>query len=302
MMDNIYKNILDSLDSYIVMLSEDGAIVYSNRHWDLLVQQLQLPATTNESNNYFKYSAFFQTSDNGFVNECTRSFKYLFENPQAKVSLEHHINIFNLKLWLEVSACIIEVDQKKYILLNHADVSDKKQDQEKIAELTVLDERTGLANQKCFKDFVVNEWQQALRSQSELALFSAQLNKSDIVDSDIIKVAQVFLEHARRASDCAGMLEENHFALVLGVPGSLSYEKVAQSITKKVAALGLYSKNGCPIELNIGMSSTTPTLIDSPKMLFKSSSMALEKAIKSRQPIHCRNPAICMKEFALARS
>jgi GGDEF domain-containing protein len=299
MMNHIFKDILDSLDSYIVVLSKDGDIVYSNKNWDLLIQQLYLPKTTNENNNYFVCSTLLQTQDNGFREECTRAIKLLLDKNKAKFSLQHHINILNSNMWLDVTASLLEADQTQYVLLNHTDISDKKIDRQRIAELTVLDEKTGLANEKCFSEFLINEWHRALRTQSKIALFSAQLNKSDIVDTDIIKVAQVFLDHARRASDCAGTLEQNQFALVLGEQGSLSYEEVANSIAKKVADLELYSTKGCLIELNIGMSSTTPTLIDRPEMLFKSSSLALAKAKQTKQTIQCRHPAICMEETLL---
>jgi GGDEF domain-containing protein len=299
MMDHIFKDILDSLDSYIVVLNKDGDIVYSNKNWDLLIQQLHLPKNINENNNYFACNALLQPVDNGFLDECSRSIKHLLDKNKAKFSLQHHINILNSNLWLEVTASLLEADQSQYILLNHTDVSDKKIASQTIAQLTVLDDKTGLANDNCFNEFLINEWHRALRSQSKIALFSAQLNKGDIADSDMIKVAQVFLDHARRASDCAGILEHNQFALVLGEPGTLCYEEVASSIAKKVADLELYSITGCLIELNIGMSSTIPTLIDRPEMLLRSSSLALAKAKQTKQTIQCRHPAICLQETLL---
>lgn len=299
MVDHIFKDVLDSLDSYIVVLSKDGDIVYSNKNWDLLIQQLHLPKNINANNNYFYCSALLQAEDNGFLDECDHSVKHLFDKTKAKFSLQHHINILNSNMWLEVTASLLEAGHSQYVLLNHTDVSDKKIDGQTIAQLTVLDDKTGLANEKCFHQLLINEWYRALRSQSKIALFSAQLNKSDIAGSDMIKVAQVFLDHARRASDCAGILGQNQFALVLGEPGTLCYEEVASSIAKKVADLELYSITGCLIELNIGMSSTTPTLIDRPEMLFRSSSLALAKAKQTKQAIQCRHPAIYLQETLL---
>lgn len=304
MMDHVYKGILDSLENFIVVVDTDGKIAFSNKAWNKLAQQLGVIENFDwHSKNYFDCAVILQQENTAFVKQCEQQIMQLAQGIQDAFVIECEKSTLEDEIWLSVSGSIVRLDHKQYIVLNHANIMDRKQDLEQIEKLTLIDNVTGLANAKKFNSFYRNEWKRSMRSSSEVALLIAELDTKDMTDEQRTSVANVFSNHARRACDFAGILKKDQFALVLGQITTTACDSAAKSISEDVAALNLLNASGQVINIHIGISSSTPTLIDTPEMLFNSVDLALQKSKRSTQTRvinHC--PTIKLTEaFVLKR-
>ncbi len=298
MMDHVYKGILDSLENFIVVVDTDAKIVFSNKAWKKLAQELGVTESFDWRNkNYFDCAVMLQQENTAFVKQCEQQIMQLSEGMQDAFVIDCEKSTLEGKVWLSVSGSIVRLDHKQYIVLSHANIVDRKKYLEKIEKLTLIDNVTGLANAKKFKSFYRNEWKRSMRSSSEVALLIAELDTKDISDEQRTLVAKVFSSHARRACDFAGILKKGQFALVLGQITTTACDSAAKSISEDVAALNLMTSSGKAINIHIGISSSTPTLIDTPEMLFNAVDLALQKSKGSQQTRvtnHC--PTIKLKE------
>ncbi len=297
-MDHVYKGILDSLDHYIVVVDVDGEIAFANKAWKNLAQQLGVNDSLDwKGKNYFDYAVILQQENTSFAKQCRQQIGRLAKGDKEAFVLECEQSTLENHVWLSVSGSVVRLDHKQYFVLNHANVMDRKRDLEQIEKLTLTDNVTGLANAKKFHSFYFNEWQRSIRNQTEMALLIAELDATEASNEQRSLIANVFSNHARRACDFAGVLKTNQFALVLGQVTTDGCENAAKSLFEEVTALNLRTQSGQLISINIGISSSTPTLIDTSDMLFNSVALALKKSKSSQQNNvinHC--PTIKLKE------
>jgi diguanylate cyclase (GGDEF)-like protein len=298
--------ILNSLDSYIVVVKENGSIFFTNNSWEKLTEQLGI--TKNIvwlSKNYYQYCHLLQTESNGFASQCKQAVAGLIDGSSTEFTLEFKAPSVVGEVWLEVTGSVVVFDKERYVILNHANIIDRKMYQAEIEKLTLTDTLTHLANQKNFNGFFFNEWQRSMRNGSAMALLIGELdtNMHELDSNQYRNVANIFKCHARRVDDLAAILDNHQFALILGQVGTLSYESVAKSLYQEISQLNLLSDTGQEIHINIGMSSAIPTLIDTSDILFNSVVLALNKAKTSQQEhIFSHYPTIIFKQKALIRN
>ncbi|MCJ8340105.1 MAG: GGDEF domain-containing protein [Pseudomonadales bacterium] len=304
MMDHIYKGILDSLDSYIVVIEDNGNISFTNKTWGQLSKRL---GATNDLNwqgmNYFSCCSILQLNSTEYARDCQRQVAALLQGKQSEFTITLTACTVESEIWLEVTGSIVTLDNTRYVLLNHSNIIDRKKDHAEIEKLTLIDIETGLANHKSFHSFYFNEWQRSKRNRSEVALLIAEMDHTNLDQRQTASIAEIFTRHARRACDLAAVLDNNQFALVLGQIGTVSCEFVAQSIYQEITALHFMTEAGQAININIGISSATPTLIDTSDMLLNSVTLALNKAKASQQQCinhHC--PTIVFKDRPLMKN
>jgi GGDEF domain-containing protein len=304
MLDQMYKNVLNSLSSYIVLLDSDGNIVFTNAAWQGLVAQLG--ANTDISwldKRYLDCSDLLQVDSFAYKSAFKYELDLLLQDKQSKFVLEFPHSTIESVIWLEVTATCIISDEKRYVLLDHANIINRKQDQAEIQRLTIKDEATGLANRAGFNIFFENEWQRSMRSRSEMSLLVAELNTLDLLKEQKQLVADVFSRHARRACDLACALKPNQFSLILGQVTCLSSDMIARDIHNEISALNLVGVDGGTINVHIAFSSTTPTLIDAPAMLLDSVALALSKAkMVSTSTIESHCPTIVFKQPTVTKN
>lgn len=284
MMDHMYQGVLDALENYLVVVDEAGKILFTNKAWGELTQQLGVSGELDwREKNYFDCSAVLQLDHTEFTKQCKRNVELLAQNLQQEFVIECSASTLENKVWLKVTGSIIHIEQRQYYLLNHCNIIDHKASLEKIDRLTLEDAVTGLANRTKFNTFYFNEWQRSMRSKSEISLLFGQIDNQSVDDEQRCIIADIFTRHARRACDLAALIQPNKFALVLGQMGSNACESVAQSIYEEVESLHMSCPIGRQITMNFGVSSATPTLIDTSDMLLNTVDRALCKSQQSQQ-------------------
>ena len=58
----------------------------------------------------------------------------------------------------------------QYLVISHQDITERKAAEEQVEKLARTDQTTGLANRRCFEDFLRNQWKRSARTKSPLSL------------------------------------------------------------------------------------------------------------------------------------
>ena len=187
-------------------------------------------------------------------------------------------------------------------LLTYGDVSDLVRQAEALERLASVDGMTGLNNRRHFLALAQSEWARFLRYQRPLAalMLDIDLFKSindtyghDVGD-EVIKAVAGILQNHKRASDIAGRLGGEEFALVLPEATSDSAIAAAERLRRLVADQ-VIAANGqrIAVTISVGASICRPDMSGFDQLL-KQADIALYEAKRSGRNRVCRfEPGKC---------
>lgn len=139
-----------------------------------------------------------------------------------------------------------------------------------LMHLADTDELTGLYNRRSMDKHLSAEWSRAYREQKPLSLllmdvdFFKQYNDSyghHAGDECLMRVANVILEHAQRASDMCARFGGEEFAVILPGADSDNAMRIAEDIRSELEALQIphaSSNIGNCVTISIGVASLVP--------------------------------------------
>lgn len=158
-----------------------------------------------------------------------------------------------------------------------------------LAELSISDSLTGLANRRHFDEVLAEEWNRSIRHTQPIAIL--------MIDADFFKayndryghqagdlclqtIASVIKERVHRPGDLAARYGGEEFCVVLSECGIDAAMQIANEIHKSIELLDLLHEDSTygHITVSIGVASVIPVITQSSAELLKKSDQALYKA------------------------
>lgn len=161
---------------------------------------------------------------------------------------------------------------------------------EKLYRLSLEDGLTGIANRRCFDEFLQREWQRARREQLPLALIMLDVDLfkhyNDTYghvsgDECLKRVAGVIKEVAKRATDLAARYGGEEFAIVLPNTDQANAVKLGNEILVGVRELGIRNATAVSsqiVTISLGIAVIIPSDITTPESLIIAADQALYQA------------------------
>jgi diguanylate cyclase (GGDEF)-like protein len=160
---------------------------------------------------------------------------------------------------------------------------------ERLDELTNIDDLTGIGNRRIFETTLKQEWSRYKRNKVNLAVMLIDVDYFKPYndnyghpegDKTLRKVAQALKKCIHRPTDLVARYGGEEFVVILNAdePGA---ELIAESIRAKIESLAIkheFSEVSKVITVSIGLASTSHTNIKSPESLIKEADIALYKA------------------------
>jgi diguanylate cyclase (GGDEF)-like protein len=149
---------------------------------------------------------------------------------------------------------------------------------------------TGIANRRCFDEFLQREWQRARREQLPLALIMLDVDLfkhyNDTYghvsgDECLKRVAGVIKEVAKRATDLAARYGGEEFAIVLPNTDQANAVKLGNEILVGVRELGIRNATAVSsqiVTISLGIAVIIPSDITTPDRLIIAADQALYQA------------------------
>ncbi len=297
--DSIYKSVTDSLDTPIVVILRNGSIALSNSAWSDLTTQSNVECA---GNNYFDCICAFQPNDNDFLIQYRQHIDALFDSESKKFTIKFPVATVNKSIWLTVCVSSADLDGEKSVILSHTNIFQRNKNVVELDQLTLIDSVTKLANHKKFKMVYKNQWLRSKRDKKPLTLLLGEIDAAYLQGEQQRLVADVFAQHARRAFDLSAILKHNQFALLLPELGFGDCESIAEKINQQIESIRPSSLAKPVMKVSIGISSASPTLIDTSEMLFNAALLALATSKKSdTHNITTYCPTIVYRDVALVK-
>ena len=161
---------------------------------------------------------------------------------------------------------------------------------EKLNRLSSLDGLTGIANRRCFDEYMNNEWSRGIRNEKPLSLVMVDIDFFKFYndtyghqagDECLKVVAHALQSSLKRPADLACRYGGEEFAVVLPETPDNGAAFIAKVIHEQVAAMKIIHEKSpvsSYVTISLGVATVLPTRILSPAGLIAAADRALYKA------------------------
>lgn len=167
------------------------------------------------------------------------------------------------------------------------DVTERRNMEEELRQLTIRDALTGLFNRRYLDDTLSQEWRRGARSKAEISLLMVDIdhfkNYNDQLghqagDECLRKVARVMASKVKRSADFVARYGGEEFAVVLTETGTERAQKMARRMCDAVRRAALphpESSVGAYVTVSVGVHTAICDKNSSPEQLFSGADQAL---------------------------
>ncbi|WP_026889856.1 diguanylate cyclase domain-containing protein [Clostridium beijerinckii] len=210
---------------------------------------------------------------------------YLFK-PIEPIILQSKVRVF-LELYNQKK--LVE-EQTKLLELKLNELSDLKEANFKLENLSTLDGLTGISNRRSFDNYIETSLRSCVRSQKPISLIMADIdffkgyndNYGHLKgDECLIEVAKTIAASVKRPLDFAARYGGEEFAAILPETDIEGAKVIAEVIRKNVEGLKIvheHSKASPYVTLSLGIATIQPNLESSYDELIESADKALYRA------------------------
>ncbi|MFP3852384.1 diguanylate cyclase domain-containing protein [Pseudomonas sp. W5-01] len=212
------------------------------------------------------------------------------DNAELIARIKYHSGAYFKGIQLDEAYRALRVSQQQLLdtnltlqrLMNDLQISN-----ERLQILANFDGLTGIANRASFDRFVKRYWETADHAHSEISLLMIDVDHfkkfNDAFghvegDNALVQVAKVLTSASVKEASLVARYGGEEFCVVLPNIGSDRALEIANDLLKSMQAVGIphiYPTPTSVVTLSIGIATSTPTLLESPKELLQKADAAL---------------------------
>jgi len=244
-----FHAVLNSLSQQICVLNESGVIEWVNDAW----VQFSMDNGGDPSNVGLgqKYLEMCVTSPKDGETSGTEDFsgiKAVVENKSPSFELEYPCHSPTKKRWFMMEIRRMVSKGRRYSVVSHMDITDRKLAEEKVQELALMDSLTSLSNRRRFEEFLSQEWRRAKRLRLPISLalldidFFKQFNDHYghvAGDECLSKVGAKLKMFGQRPGDLVARYGGEEFSVIMGETDLEGAASLADSIRAAIFDLNI---------------------------------------------------------------
>ena len=282
------KSILDTISKHIVVIDEKGDIQFVNRSWQTFGDENNCQCNTQwEDQNYLAICKSAAQQGDEFGAQALSGISQVINQQLTEYYLEYPCHSNTDKRWFLMRAVPFEHASKRFIVISHINITERKIAEQQVQELARIDGLTQIANRRHFDDFYKQEWSRCARLKHPLSLAMIDLdnfkslndNFGHLVGDICLKeVAKLLPDYTRRPGDLCARYGGEEFVLVLGNTQSHQAQKLVTRFMAALNTLQLPELAGHPLTVSIGLATIYPSSSDDAMLLIEMADSALYQA------------------------
>lgn len=272
----------------------DGTIIFVNQSWIAFGQENSLASEFSWENvNYLHVcDASFQKGDT-FAGNAAKGIRKIIHEEQSLFYLEYPCHSPTEQRWFLMRVTPLISFEKKYVVVSHPNITERKQAEETIFKLSQLDGLTKLHNYRSFSESLSKEWKHAIHTNTPITLAMIDIDYFKCVndtyghligDEYLIKLAHLIKRVTKRQSDFCARYGGEEFVIVLGGTSKEPALQILEGLMKSIQKAQIPNPNS-PISpfvtLSVGLATLYPKAKMSPKELIKKADELLYHAKES---------------------
>lgn len=266
------NQVIDSITEHIVVINEVGEIQFVNKSWETFANNNAYILDDGWSSvNYLDVCDKASAMEDVFGIIAGKGIRSVIENREKIFYLEYPCHSPDEKRWFMMRVTPFKSEGKKYFVISHQNITERKLAEEKVNNLALIDGLTNLANRRTFDEFLHEEWKRCIRLKHPISLAIVDLDHFKLLndtyghqygDECLVKVGEILKEFANRPSDICARYGGEEFAIVWGDTSIEQAKKLSDRLLKEIISLNI-ENNKSPTEsyltASIGLAEMVPS-------------------------------------------
>jgi diguanylate cyclase (GGDEF)-like protein len=284
----LHTQVLNSLDDQVAVIDENGVIVEVNTAWRQFGNENGLSEDfTSIGCNYLDVCSSPEANVDSLANEARQGMIDVIQGKRDTFYYEYPCHSPTEKRWYMMRISRVKNLEKRFFVVSHQDITQRRLAEETANQLAMLDPLTGLGNRRYFNRFLEREFQRSVRNQSPISLIEVDVDHfkeyNDSLghpagDECLIKVGEALRETTHRPGDLAVRLGGDEFALILSDTDAEGSRKISEIIQKSISDLRLFYDGSSMLTVSVGVASMIPHRQQTWEFLLEQADKALYRA------------------------
>lgn len=265
------ERILDALPEQIVVIENDGRIIYVNSSWKSFGSQNNGRDINWLQINYLDECRKAINSGDSLALDTILGLQHVLNGRQAEFQMDYPCHSPGQQRWFTMRVTAFEMGNVACFLIVHRDVTERKLAELEVLRLATIDPLTQVGNRRAFDDFLQREWRRCQRSNDPLCLMLVDIDHfkqindrfgHPVGDRCLIAIARLLGSYTGRSGDLCARLGGDEFAVVWGGLTLAQAESMANSLLQQVDAIrigGVVTADSLLVSISIGLAEVRPS-------------------------------------------
>ena len=266
-----YKAVLDSMTEHVVVIDETGDIKYVNKAWVTFGTNNEIQIHDSwDGQNYLDACDAAAQAGEAFGLKASVGIRKVINREEELFYFEYPCHCPAEQRWFTMRITPLECAGPRQFVISHQNITKRKQAEDRVRELSLMDALTGLANRRYFDEFLEKEWRRAIRAGLPLSLIMMDIDHFKLYndnyghhggDECLKRVGECLSAVGKRPSDLVARYGGEEFAVILGSTSLSEATAIAEDLCSRVHALAIrhdYSTAGSVVTVSVGAASIAP--------------------------------------------
>ena len=252
----LLQSTLDGLSANIALLDSQGVIILVNQAWrEFALQNGLTPDLVCEGTNYLVACSEASGKNADEAIPFSEGIRKVLSGELDSFLMEYPCHAPNKDRWFVGRVTPFPGEGSRRVIVAHEDITKRKQmeisladSNRKLAELSITDSLTGLANRRHFNETLSNEYARHARSSGTLSIIMLDIDYFKAFndtyghvkgDECLQKIARVISECTERPSDLGARYGGEEFICILPDTNHAGALSVAENIRKRIVNLSI---------------------------------------------------------------
>jgi diguanylate cyclase (GGDEF)-like protein len=268
------KEVVDSITDHLVVLDDQGDICFTNQAWQefgRIQHGVAAEARDWTGINYLATCDAAAAAGDSFGQQAGLGIRQVMQGERKAFYFEYPCHGPGIKRWFMMRVTPFDYDERRYFIIAHQNITERKLAEERSELLARIDELTGLANRRHFQEHYSHCWYQCQRDVQPLTVVMLDIDHFKLLndtygheqgDHCLRELAALLENFSRRPSDFCARYGGEEFVLVFAEVTAEQVRHRLLTLLEQVRALEVPnegSSSGGVMTISMGAASCVPT-------------------------------------------
>lgn len=239
-----YKSIIDAITEHIVVIDQDGAIVFVNNAWRTFGRQNGHPDHSDwQQMNYLAICDASAVAGERFGAHAAAGLRKVMASDSELFYLEYPCHSNTENRWFMMRVSPLPPTDKKLYVISHQNITERKLAEIEAVHLARIDGLTGIANRRYFDEHLESEWKRCERLRLPLSLILLDIDCFKLYndtyghvagDKCLQEIGNILQLFGKRPGDITARYGGEEFAVIISNAQHADVEKIARCILESV--------------------------------------------------------------------
>ena len=239
-----YRSLVDSITEHIVVIDEQGRILFVNRSWvNFGVANGCSSSFSWLGKNYMETCSRSSADGDAFGKLAADGIGTVISRRSNIFYMEYPCHSSTEKRWFMMRVTPLELPRESLFVISHQNITERKLAEEEVLNISRIDGLTGVANRRFFDEFLQSEYRRCGRLALPVSLLMLDIDHFKLFndtyghlagDGSLKRIGESLQMFGKRPGDLAARYGGEEFALVLSNTGLTEAVHMAEELLETI--------------------------------------------------------------------